>query len=109
MIYQDTLISITEDSVVFEHYYFPSGKGKSVRWGDIEGIDVMPTTIRNGRWRIHGTGDFKTWFPKDRGRPEREKVFFAKLKSQRMDIGFTVEDADEVERIFREKGLIKAE
>jgi hypothetical protein len=74
---------------------------------DIESIEVKPPTIRNGRWRIHGTGDFKTWFPRDRQRPKRERIFFARSKGRGMDIGFTVENADQVENIFRSMGLTK--
>jgi hypothetical protein len=109
MIYQDNLISITEDKIVFEHYYFPTGKRKAVQLADIEWIKVKKSTIRNGKWRIHGTGNFKTWYPRDNKRPKRDKIFFAKLKGRWVDIGFTVEDADQVERVFKEKNLIRAE
>ncbi len=107
MIYQDSLISITDEEVVFKHYYFPTGRPKAVRLNDIEWVDVKPPTLRNGRWRIHGTGNFRIWFPKDAQRAKREKIFFAKLKGRWMEIGFTVEDADQVEGVFRSKGLIK--
>ena len=106
IIYQDDLVLITEDTIIFEHYYFPTGKKKTVQLDDIEWIKVKQPTIKNGKWRIHGTGNFNTWFPRDKARPKREKIFFARLRSQRVDIGFTVEDADQVEKIFKEKNLI---
>lgn len=109
MIYQDNLVSITEDTIIFEHYYFPTGKKKILPLADIEWIQVKKPTIRNGKWRIHGTGNFKTWFPRDKKRPTRDKIFFAKLRGRWVDIGFTVEDAGRVERIFKEKNLIRAE
>ena len=109
MIYQDSLVTISEEEVLFEHYYFPTGARKTVRFEDIERIEVKPPTIRNGRWRIRGTGNFRIWFPKDGQRPKREKIFFAKLKGRWMEIGFTVEHADQVERVFRNKGLIKVD
>lgn len=109
MIYQDSLILITEDEVVFEHYFFPTGRPKAVRWKDIEWVEVKPSTLRNGRWRIHGTGNFRVWFPKDRQRPKRETIFLAKLKGRWMEIGFRVEHAEQVERVFRNKGLIKGD
>ena len=107
MIYKDNLISVTENEIIFEHYYFPSGRRKTVRWADIEWIAVQKATIRNGKWRIHGTGNFKTWYPRDLKRPRRDRIFFAKLKGRWIDIGFTAENADRVERIFREKKLIR--
>ena len=106
MIYQDNLISITEYEIIFEHYYFPSGKSKVVWLSDIESIEVRPATLLNGKWRIHGTGNFKIWFPRDTQRPERDKIFFAKLMSQRIEIGFTVEDSARVEGIFQEMNLL---
>jgi len=109
MIYQDNLISITEDKIIFEHYYYPSGKEKTVQLADIEWIKVKQSTILNGKWRIHGTGNFKTWFPKDKKRPSRDRIFFAKLKGQWVDIGFTVEDSGLVEKIFHDRNMIRAE
>lgn len=109
MIYQDHLVSITEDTIIFKHYYYPTGKEKVVRFSDIEWIQVKKSTIRNGKWRIHGTGNFRTWFPRDRKRPRRDKIFFAKLRGRWIDIGFTVEDADRVVSIFRKRNLIRSE
>ena len=109
MIYRDNLVSINEDSIIFEHYYYPTGKRKTVPLDDIEWIKVKKATIRNGKWRIHGTGNFKTWYPRDTKRPWRDSIFFAKLKGRWIDIGFTVENADTVEKIFKEKNLIKIE
>ncbi len=105
--YSDNLVSIGEDSIVFQHYYFPSGKSKVVALTDIERIEVRAPTMWNGKWRIHGTGTFKTWYPQDTNRPRRDRIFFAILKSQWVNIGFTVEDADRVETILREKNLIR--
>jgi hypothetical protein len=107
--YQDNLVSITEDKIIFGHYYFPSGGKKTVRLADVEWIKVKQATIRNGKWRIHGTGNFKTWFPRDIKRPKRDRIFFAKLKGRWVDIGFTVEDADRVEKIFQAKNLLRAD
>lgn len=109
MIYQDNLFSISKDQIIFEHYYFPTGKKKAVLLSDIEWIKVKKSSIRNGKWRIHGTGNFKTWFPRDTHRPKRDKIFFAKIKGQWIDIGFTVEDFAQVERIFREMNLLRSE
>jgi hypothetical protein len=105
--YSDRLVSITEDAITFKHYYFPSGKPKVVPLAAIERIDVRMPTLWNGKWRIHGTGTLKTWYPQDVNRPRRDRIFFAILKSQWVNIGFTVENADRVEAIFREKNLTK--
>jgi hypothetical protein len=106
--YSDRLISIKDDTIIFNDYYFPTMKEKTVRLADIEKIVVRPLTIWNGKWRLHGTGNFKIWYPRDNDRPKRDRVFFAKLKNQWINIGFTVERADEVEKIFAGKNLLKA-
>lgn len=107
MIYADRLVSISDSEITFHHYYFPTGKKKVVSFSDIENIVIKKPTIWNGKWRFHGTGTFKTWYPMDMDRPHRDRIFFATLKSQWIHIGFTVENADHVEAILREKRLIK--
>jgi len=109
MIYRDNLISITENEMVFEHYYFPTGTKKVVQLADIEWVTVKEPTFWNGKWRLHGTGNFKTWYPRDFKRPKRDRIFFVKRKGQWINIGFTVEDADQVEKILEEKKLIRRE
>jgi hypothetical protein len=106
-IYTDKLVSMSEQAITFKHYYYPSRKSKTVRLADIDRIWVKAPTLRNGKWRIFGTGSFKTWFPEDVCRPQRDRIFFAELKNKWVRIGFTVEDADRVEAIFRKKQLIR--
>jgi hypothetical protein len=109
LLYSDNLVQITEKEIVFEHYYYPSGKRKVVRLSDIKRITIKPPTLWNGKWRFQGTGNIKTWFPKDFKRHTRDRIFFAILSNQWVNIGFTVENGDLVEKILREKNLIKTE
>jgi hypothetical protein len=108
MIYQDKLVSITENEITFVDYYFPIKKPKVVRLSSVVAITVKKATLMNGKWRIHGTGNFKTWFPKDKQRFRRDRIFFATLKDQWVRIGFTVEHSDQVEAIFNAMGLINS-
>ena len=106
-LYQDKLVTITHDEVIFQRYYFPIRKPKVVKLRDIKWISVEKPTLRNGKWRIHGTGNFKIWFPQDFGRPKRDRIFFAGLTNQWVQIGFTAEDGERVEKIFRSMGFVK--
>jgi hypothetical protein len=106
-IYEDDLVAIAESGITFKHYYFPTGGKKVVPWSDIERVKVLDPTIWNGRWRIHGSGDFRTWFPLDRRRPKRDAIFIASLESQWIDIGFTVEDSGRVIGILEGRNLIR--
>jgi hypothetical protein len=105
-IYTDKLVTITNYEIIFQHYYFPTGKEKVVKLDNIKSISVEKPTLWNGKWRLHGTGNFKIWFPKDYGRPKRDRIFIATLKNQWVKIGFTVEDGDRVENILRSRNLI---
>jgi hypothetical protein len=105
--YVDQHILITDNDIIFYNYYFPTGKKKCVKMDDIECIIVVEPTIRNGKWRIHGTGNFKIWFPKDHNRPNRDRIFIATMKNQWISIGFTAEDGNTVEDLLRSKKLIK--
>ena len=105
-IYRDKLVSIDMEKITFYNYYYPSGAAKTVFWNDIKSISVEEPTIWNGKWRLHGTGSLRIWFPRDMKRPLRDRIFFAELKSQKIKIGFTVEDSEKVEAIFSGKSLI---
>ncbi|ETR72621.1 MAG: hypothetical protein OMM_07413 [Candidatus Magnetoglobus multicellularis str. Araruama] len=104
--YTDELVSITDTDITFFKYYFPTFKKKVVKIDNIENIVVLEPTLLNGKWRIHGTGNFKVWFPCDTNRPNRDRIFIATLKNQWIDIGFTVKNGDMVEKILSSKNLI---
>jgi len=105
-IYSDNLISITETDITFRNYYLPFFRKKVVRIDEIEKIAVEEPSLLTGKWRLHGTGDFWTWFPMDVRRPTRDRIFIVTLKNGRFRIGFTAEDGARVEEIFRSRGLI---
>ena len=105
-VYKDKLLTITENQIIFHHYYFPTGKDKVVAFENLKFISVEKPTIWNGKWRLHGTGNFSVWFPQDYGRPKRDRIFIATLKTQRIKIGFTAEDGGRVESLLRSKNLI---
>ena len=64
LIYTDKLVEITEREILFRHYYFPIGS-KKIDITNIERVKILKPTLLNGKWRIHGSGDFHTWFSCD--------------------------------------------
>ena len=106
-IYQDRLIEITDEDIVFHHYYFPFGQDRRIPLADIASIEAKKPSFFGGSWRIWGTGDFRTWFPCDFGRPFRDRIFTVKLRNSRRRIGFTVKDSQTVTTILRAKGLLQ--
>ncbi len=106
-LYEDSLIIITDDSITLKNYYFPSLKEKKIPFEAIERIETRKPTIWTGKWRIHGTGNFKTWFPLDSSRYKRDMIFFIFCFKKWVVSGFTAEDSFAVEKLFKEKGLLK--
>jgi hypothetical protein len=104
--YLDSLVTITEDGILFRGYGLLGGD-RVVSFSDIEEIVIKRPTFWNGKWRWHGTGDFKTWFPQDYDRQKRDSIFVAHIRKKWWRIGFTVEDSSQVTSLLREKGLIK--
>jgi len=104
--YSDKLVEITEDGILFRYYYFPFGN-KYVGFEEINFVEDLEPTMRNGLFRFHGTGDFRTWFPADYGRAGRDKIFLIHLKNRWRRIGFTAENSWIVKKIFEERGFIK--
>ena len=104
--YKDSLIKICDDTIVFKNYYFPTGS-KSIKLSQVEYVEEKAPTRRNGKSRLHGTGNFKTWFPADYDRPSRDKIFVMKVKGKWIRIGFTVENSYAVSELFRTRGLLQ--
>lgn len=104
-LYSDSLVEITEQDILFRLYYFPIGL-KRIVFADIESIAVEASQPSpTPRYRLWGTDDLRTWFACDWYRPNRNMVFKMKLKTQSMQVGFTVENPSAVLGIFRQKQL----
>ncbi len=106
VLYSDRLVEISTDAIVLRNYYIPFGGSKRIPIDSIESIQVKEPTLLTGRWRLHGSGDFRVWFPLDLARPKRDKVFVVTITKKKMRAGFTVENSETVLRILREKGLV---
>jgi hypothetical protein len=102
ILYSDQLVEITDESILLRGYYFPFGS-RRIRFSEILGISVNEPTIWNGKYRIYGSGDLRTWFPPDVKRPVRDKIFVISLKNRWRRIGFTVEDSAAVEAIMQKR------
>jgi hypothetical protein len=105
VLYSDSLVEISDDSILFRRYYFPVG-ARRIKLAAIAQISVQHPTFSTGRYRLQGSGDLRTWFPMDLQRPKRTKIFIIHLREKWRRIGFTVEDEATVERIFRERQLL---
>lgn len=107
ILYQDKLVELTDEAIVFHEYYFPFGTDKRLPWAEIERIEVRTPSFWTGSWRFWGTGDFRTWFPKDYGRASRDRIFLAVLRGKFRRIGFTVENSARVTELLAGRGLLR--
>ena len=104
-LYSDPLVTISDEGIRVRGYYMIGGT-KGVAWRDIESVRALLPTLWSGRWRLSGTGTFRTWFASDFGRPARQTIFIMKLRTQWIRVGFTVHDASRVKALLRERGVL---
>lgn len=107
VLYEDSMLCITPDALIFKHFYFPWG-AHSVSWDEIESIETQAPTLRNGKWRLWGTSDLlaRWWFPLDLKRAKRDTIFVLKLRGKDKRIGFTTENARKVEDVLRRNNIV---
>ncbi len=104
MLYSDALVDVTNDAIIYKRYFFPFGS-KRVEFTRIERIEAKKPSIGNGKWRVWGTANFRSWFPLDWKRPSRDKIFVAFLRDSSWRIGFTVENPAQFEEVLKGEGL----
>jgi hypothetical protein len=106
ILYQDKLISLTENNIILYGYYFPFFKNKTILYTDIVKIEIKQPTLKTGKYRLWGSGDFRTWYPYDSQRNIRDKVFFIYLKNKKIRAGFTTLSSETVLKILKNKVTI---
>jgi hypothetical protein len=106
MTYQDNLISITDNDLTLKSYSFPFLRDKRINFNVIEKIEVRIPSLSAGKYRIWGSGDFRTWYPFDSKRSIRDKIFIIFFNNKWNRVGFTVEDSEKVLEILAIKTTI---
>ena len=79
-IFQDKKLEIYKDLVIIKDCYAPRFD-KKLRISDIENVWVENLTFLGGKYRLCGTGTFRSWFPFHLGREARDKALVIKQKS----------------------------
>jgi hypothetical protein len=105
ILYSDSLVEISTETILFRRYYFPLG-AKRLKLSDIERVIVQQPSFFTGKYRLQGSAGLHTWFPMDVQRPKRSRIFVIILRNQKRRIGFTVENEAALEQIFRERKLM---
>jgi hypothetical protein len=71
----------------------------------IDLVEVLKSSLLSGKWRIHGSVDFRTWFPRDLDRLKRDRIFLLHLHKKWRRVGFTVENSGAVIGVLKDKGI----
>ena len=101
-LYSDNLIRITEDALHIDGFLLGS---KCIPFSRIKTIKILKPTMWNGKYRIAGTSDLRTWFPSDALRPSRDVIFVVLMHGKWVRYGFTAEDSAVVKQIFQSMKL----
>ena len=101
-LYSDKLVRITDDTLYIDEFLLGS---KCVPFYRIKTIKILKPTMWNGKYRIVGTGDLRTWFPSDASRPSRDMIFIVLMHGKWIRYGFTAEDSAAVKQIFQSMKL----
>jgi len=105
ILYSDSLVEISAETILFRRYYFPLG-AKRLKLSDVERVIAQKPGFFTGKYRLQGSAGLHTWFPMDLHRPQRSKIFVMILRDQRRRIGFTVENEGALEQVLRERKLM---
>jgi hypothetical protein len=105
-LYSDNLIRITEDALHIDGFLLGS---KCVPFSRIKTVKILKPTIWNGKFRIAGSGDLRTWFSSDSLRSCRDMIFVVLMHGKWVHYGFTAEDSAAVKQIFQSMKLLLQE
>ncbi len=104
VIYSDHLIELSHDSILLRDFFYPFGS-KRVAFLKIDHVLALKPTLWTGKYRLYGTGNFRTWFGPDMSRASRDRIFVLHPKRGWWRMGFTAVDSAAVEATLREMGL----
>ena len=105
VLYGDRLVTLSNREICFHHYHL-NGATKCVDLASLDKIVAKKPNIWNGKWRIWGSSNLRTWFPCDIKRPSRDTIFATVPRRGGHPIGFTVEDSARFRQSIQGIGLL---
>ena len=102
--YADRLVQLTPEAIRIPWFHFPCGT-KRVRLADIERVEILPSRLATGTYRIWGSGDLRTWFGLDWRRPSRKWIYVFHVRSKWKRVGLTVEDNERFQAALQANGI----
>ena len=102
--YNDSLVQITDDSLIIKDYYFP-GISKQIPLDEIDSIKLFEPSLFTGQLRIWGMGLWPVWFAMDWKRPWRDTIFIVNIKDSWLRVGFTADNSKDLISEISERGI----
>ena len=103
LLYSDMLVDISDNFIKVKGFVLGD---KTFEFSSIKEIRATKATWWNGKGRLIGTNDLRTWFPYDE-RSKRNTIFVIIFKKRWKRIGFTVTNSKSVKDVLHEKGLLE--
>ncbi len=100
ILYEDGYIRISHQAVTVKGYDL-FGRDKEFPLRNIQRVQIRPLNFRTGKYRVMGTGDFRTWLAADTGRAFREVVFVLHPFKGWWRAGFSVESVEKATQALK--------
>ncbi len=99
--YFDSQVTVYQDLIVINKYYFPLATSKTILFSDIETLSLISSEGVTHKWGI--TSKYlNNWFPYDPERKKKTKFIEIRLKGRKMRPSITPDDPDKVFKIIWE-------
>ena len=100
--YEDSGLTLDEDGITINRYYFPFATAKRVKYSDIQGIKREEMGWASGKGRFWGAGDPRYWFPLDLHRGQKNTLLVLDV-GRRVRPCITPEDPTKVIELLKAK------
>ncbi len=101
-LYEDAGLTLDEDGITVNRYYFPFANAKRIAYSDIQGIRREKMSWATGKGRIWGAGDPRYWFPLDPRRGRKSTLLVIDV-GRRVRVCITPDDPEKVISILKAK------
>ncbi len=102
VLYDDGCTVLDADGVTLRHYYFPTGKAKTIPYARIQVARTQKMGWSSGKGRLWGSGGLTSWLPMDSSRAGKDVLVLLDLGG-RVRPGFSPDDPAAVLALLAER------
>ena len=101
ILYQDPQVTIYQELIVINKYYFPLATSRNILPSEIERVTVYDSKEVTHRWGLC-TKYLNNWFPLDTNRKNKSKFIEIIVRGKKMRPSITPDDPDRVAQVIWE-------